>query len=1051
MEFTVLGTVAATRHGREITLRRKETHLLAALLAQPGRPLTADVLIEELWPDPPAATPTRTDGRPNALRVHLSHLRTALRGPDHQAEPSRLASTPHGYVLSLAPGELDSARMSTAVTQARALRTKDPQRARTLLWGADAEWRGMPFAGLDSPLVASQRTHLEVVRRQLVADLADLEASCTDPDLTRLQRWSTEDPTDEALALALARGLYRTGNPVRALDALRGYRDTLVEDWGLDPSDAVAALEKRILEHDPSLDPVTGPIQIATNGTAPALAAPPSTSAPPGREDLVRQLADTLTVGHRAALVGGRGTGRTSVARAVVAATEPGAVLLDGTPDEARPWEAVCRLLAAVGGDPEQVGQVVGSSYGSRSRVDPTGPLADLVAARLSPVRALILDDVDRLDVESLRVVRAVLDDPRSAHLGILLTATTAGGALSALTSTADLAAVAVHDLPPICLNAARSLLVAHGFQGADDDLTALATAVLAASGGHPTLAMALAGDAVRTGTVSSDPQVVREIAARILTDLGSSVGEVVVLSALDGPGVDIDLLARATQRAPTDIVDDLEAALASGLLALDPGGSIHVHHGWRPILATTLGPVQQSQAHATLAEAYAADPDVHPGDVVRHLRLAGPRADRRQLVTWLLAEARLAIEGNGLISAATLLEEVVRLAEGARDPANELIARLLLAEVLQRTGRMEASLVEADLAARQAKRLGDRTAYVAAALLLATPLLPDDGAREVAVRAVEEALDWLGPAASHDRVRLLEALIRAHSLDPSAAAEQARLHAADALAEALTAGLPSEQTTALAHLGLRYAASGSLMPVVGRRTATEGATRAARTAYGSSVHLAALRVRAVDAVLTDPETGLARIRAYREVADDVSAIHHRWLADRMEAAALLVTGHPEGAEAALARAARDEAWVDQEMSTIATVVQELSALWLGEEWDVLGEALAGELPASELFLPILPLARMAVDARRGRPIDERTYAGAVAALGAHGAHLPGYALGATVPVRTVAGRRALERCRTVLAGHEDEWIALEGGLGLLGPVREFLDVPVPQPAGRTR
>jgi DNA-binding SARP family transcriptional activator len=62
------------------------------------------------------------------------------------------------------------------------------------------------------------------------------------------------DPFDEAHRLRQARTLYRAGRAKDALDALRGFRDELADELGLDPSPDLAALEQAILRHDPGLD-----------------------------------------------------------------------------------------------------------------------------------------------------------------------------------------------------------------------------------------------------------------------------------------------------------------------------------------------------------------------------------------------------------------------------------------------------------------------------------------------------------------------------------------------------------------------------------------------------------------------------------------------------------------------------------------------------------------------------------------------------------------------------------------------------------------------------
>ena len=64
---------------------------------------------------------------------------------------------------------------------------------------------------------------------------------------------AAEHPTRELFPRALMTALYRTGRQADALRVFREYRETLVEELGLDPTPALQDLERRILAQDPSL------------------------------------------------------------------------------------------------------------------------------------------------------------------------------------------------------------------------------------------------------------------------------------------------------------------------------------------------------------------------------------------------------------------------------------------------------------------------------------------------------------------------------------------------------------------------------------------------------------------------------------------------------------------------------------------------------------------------------------------------------------------------------------------------------------------------------
>ena len=151
MDFRVLGDVEVAAEGAVRPLRRKESDLLALLLADPNRAVPADSLIERLWPTgAPASAAT-------ALRVHVSRLRAALRSP--VVEVSRLVTSSTGYLVAVEPGELDADRFVQSVAIARELAESEPERAASILRAGLAEWRASPFANVDDDptILARQR------------------------------------------------------------------------------------------------------------------------------------------------------------------------------------------------------------------------------------------------------------------------------------------------------------------------------------------------------------------------------------------------------------------------------------------------------------------------------------------------------------------------------------------------------------------------------------------------------------------------------------------------------------------------------------------------------------------------------------------------------------------------------------------------------------------------------------------------------------------------------------------------------------------------------
>ena len=103
VEIRVLGPLEALRDGRLVALGGpKPAALLAALALEPGRVVSTDRLVDDLWPAHPPETAV------HAVEVYVSQLRKAL-------GPSAIRTRPPGYVLALEDGVLDTDRFARLV------------------------------------------------------------------------------------------------------------------------------------------------------------------------------------------------------------------------------------------------------------------------------------------------------------------------------------------------------------------------------------------------------------------------------------------------------------------------------------------------------------------------------------------------------------------------------------------------------------------------------------------------------------------------------------------------------------------------------------------------------------------------------------------------------------------------------------------------------------------------------------------------------------------------------------------------------------------------
>ncbi|HEY2237698.1 MAG TPA: BTAD domain-containing putative transcriptional regulator [Streptosporangiaceae bacterium] len=272
MRFGVLGPVTAwDDHGRPANLKGpRHRAVLARLIVAGGRVVPLGVLIDDLWPVPPA-------NAAGAIRTFVGALRRALEPDRPPRAPSRLLLTQGpGYALAAGPDDVDAGRFGQLATAAA---SAAPGRALDLAAAGLACWRGPAYAGFaDEPWAAAEsarltETRLGLVERQAEAQLALGLATQAVPGL---QAHTAEHPWREDAWRLLALALYRSGRQADALTVVGQARARLGDELGLDPGPRLAALETSLLRHDPALDGPGGDVWADTAAAyqqaAPALA-----------------------------------------------------------------------------------------------------------------------------------------------------------------------------------------------------------------------------------------------------------------------------------------------------------------------------------------------------------------------------------------------------------------------------------------------------------------------------------------------------------------------------------------------------------------------------------------------------------------------------------------------------------------------------------------------------------------------------------------------------------------------------------------------------------
>ena len=307
MEFRILGPLEVASDAGDVQLGGvKKRAVLALLLLHANEAVSVDRLVDELWPESPPKTAAKT------VRVYVSQLRKALDGD------GRLETSGRGYVLRLDSDDLDSARFEALLNEGRnLLAAGQPTRAAEVLREALALWRGPPLADFayepfaQSAIASLEERRLACLEERIEADLALGRHEDVTPELEALVG---DHPLRERLRGQLMLALYRSGRQAEALEVYRSARRTLAEELGLEPGPDLQALERRILNQDPSL------------------AAPPRETGPAGRRRrrlpwlLVGAGAIVLTVALAATIVrvvGGDEPRLTSVAGNAVGVVDP--------------------------------------------------------------------------------------------------------------------------------------------------------------------------------------------------------------------------------------------------------------------------------------------------------------------------------------------------------------------------------------------------------------------------------------------------------------------------------------------------------------------------------------------------------------------------------------------------------------------------------------------------------------------------------------------------------------------------------------------------------
>jgi DNA-binding SARP family transcriptional activator/tetratricopeptide (TPR) repeat protein len=250
-DFRLLGPVELRVAGRAVEPGPPQRRaVLASLLAEAGRPVPVDTLVDRIWGERPPAEARAS------VYSHIARIRrlleakpgTPVSGNGDLTTPPRLLRRADGYLLDVAPDRVDLHRFRQLVEQVHVSTRAQGERVLALR-RACALWRGEPLTGLPGPWAARAR---ESWTQEYVAALVawahcELDAGNHAVVVGRLPDLVAEHPLVEPLAAALMKALHMGGRGPEALACFAALRKRLAEELGADPGTEVRRLHQAIL------------------------------------------------------------------------------------------------------------------------------------------------------------------------------------------------------------------------------------------------------------------------------------------------------------------------------------------------------------------------------------------------------------------------------------------------------------------------------------------------------------------------------------------------------------------------------------------------------------------------------------------------------------------------------------------------------------------------------------------------------------------------------------------------------------------------------------
>lgn len=252
MEMRLLGPLEVYEDSIYVRIPGKKLRTVIAVLAlSPGRPVSRDNLIYELWGEEP---PRNAE---NSLHGHIARLRRVLASRSGKLDLREVIETsPSGYALIGSEVEVDSVHFEKLVRRAESVGDRNPEETAALLAEAIRLWRGPALIDTGQGEICRLACNrLQQIRVTASEKLFDIRLGLNQhlSILSELEYMHATHPFHERFCAQLITALYRSGRQADALDAYNQMCERLSHSLGLNPGNELRDRFYGILRQDPAL------------------------------------------------------------------------------------------------------------------------------------------------------------------------------------------------------------------------------------------------------------------------------------------------------------------------------------------------------------------------------------------------------------------------------------------------------------------------------------------------------------------------------------------------------------------------------------------------------------------------------------------------------------------------------------------------------------------------------------------------------------------------------------------------------------------------------